>query len=106
MSNLTFTIQSKGLKINCFLGIGMKDKTKTQSGPQKRWRERIMSHDYRMPIVKRDFYLFLIQGCFIHFFQGSASVLCKKKKKKFKLNHCLFHFSRSQKDLAEFAPKD
>ena len=65
----------------------------------------IMSHDYRMPIVKRDSYLFLIQGCFIHLF-FKAPHLCCAKKKKFKLNHCLFHFSRSQKDLAEFAPKD
>lgn len=82
MSNYTFTIQSKGLKINCFLGIGMEEKTKTQSGPQKRWRERIMSHDYRMPIVKRDFYLFLIQGCFIHFFKVPHLCCAKKKKKK------------------------
>lgn len=81
MSNFTFTIQSKGLKRNCFLGIGMEEKTKTQSGPQKRWRERIMSHDYRMPIVKRDSYLFLIQGCFIHLFFKAPHLCCAKKKK-------------------------
>lgn len=52
MSNFIFTIMSKGLKRNNFLEIGIEEKTKTLSGPQKRCRERIMSHDYRMSIVK------------------------------------------------------
>lgn len=39
-------------KRNCFLGIGMEEKTKALSGPQKRCREQIMSHDYRMPTTK------------------------------------------------------